>query len=372
MSAPAWKVLVASGAALIVGGAGLGLTAAGAAATTIVAADPVSMSITASQAVIPGGASSAVVLVDHDDEVLQVVAGSVAAGLPGYVPLLLADPEALDAVTLGELDRVSAGQPVRVAYLVGSFADAVVTRLEADGWAVTRVAGATALDTALALHAQTYGAPVGTSQRVLVVSDRPQDVLASSMAAVFGANVGIPVLPVGAVTPAVATQTREVIVVADPAVVPDDRLTGFAGAPADGAPFGAVAGNAVVTRIWDADPVALAAALSARLLAEPGEGLPRGWLEPMPVIVEVADAAVAPVAAMVAARRSLDGHPAALSVSLADFAVPGATHLDLLGSGQVAPAAPGLPATGGAGVVVASGVALVGGGLALRRRPAAS
>jgi len=82
-----------------------------------------------------------------------------ASGLAGAVdgPLLLTKREALPAPVLAEVRRVTQSQPVRRAYLVGgtgAVSTEVGNALQAEGFQVTRIAGANRYDTAARIARQ--------------------------------------------------------------------------------------------------------------------------------------------------------------------------------------------------------------------------
>ena len=196
-----------------------------------------------------------------------------------------------------------------LVHLVGPFDEPVPAYLEASGYVVDRGDGEDAGARAVGLADQTYGAPAGTDRRVLVVADDDSAWAAAAAAAVYGVNVGVPVVPLGSGPFETDVPLREVVVVAPASALPDDR---FAGLPDD--PF--------VTRIWDDDPVQLAFQLADLLGEEPRDGDLQGPDVVAPIAVDISAGASAPalLAATVASQRALAGMQAPLLFS--DGAVP--------------------------------------------------
>ena len=118
-------------------------------------ADPVAMAIAWSQHVLPGGgarggsALADTALLGRDDVFADSLASGGLQGARG-APLLLTDPDALDSRTAAELQRLGVGE---VVVLGGEAAvsEAIVDELIADGLEVTRLAGASRLETAAAV-----------------------------------------------------------------------------------------------------------------------------------------------------------------------------------------------------------------------------
>lgn len=345
---------------------------AGAGVQRLEAATPTALAVAVSQAMVPDGAAEAVLLAPADDVVLAATATSFLGAMPRQSALLLSGTDTLDDTTLTELGRLTGRAGTHegaVVHLAGPFAAGVATALEARGYTVIAhpLTDPTALAESLAVAL--YGAPGGTSQRVALTA--PDDALSLALAGVYGVQVGLTAVPVPAAGVDLDTFLRKVVLVADPAVVPDEVATSQQGAPAS-------------VRTWDADPVARSGLVAALAKAEPGDGdvspVPLAF---SPVVIEAGeDPYAAVIAATVTQRRALDGHLAPLlitSVAAEDATCAGdeghpdclvasadgdVTVLALTAAPEPTPAPGPLPSTGGGRVALAVVVLALGGGLA--------
>ena len=277
---------------------------AGAATTVLRGHDPADLAITVSAATVPSGSAGTAVVVADDDGALLPAVASALGGLPRPSPLLLTASDRLDTAVLAELDRATGGSGRygggATVYLVGDRSGHVADELTAHGYAVVRIAGSDPATVATALATATYGVPAGTSQRVVLAD--AADPFAVAAADVYGANVGVPVIPVDADVPDTGVFLRDVVVVASPARISDEAAAGAG----DGSP--------TVTRVWDDDHMRLSVALADLLAAEPGEGDPPPAPHAVaPVVASgTRDPSAGALAAMVAARQALDGNDAPL------------------------------------------------------------
>lgn len=314
------------------------------------AADPSALSVLLSRTVVAGKAEAILVAADNAPAKLAGV-GSALGALPGQVPLLLTPAGRLSPAVAAEVDRIRTASTV--AYVLDDAG--VAAALAARGLTVNLVVPTDSMDLSAALAQQTYGVLGGTGQRLIVTAG---DLRVAGIAGAFGANLGIPVL-MGSGAHRGEVFLREVLVIADPAVLPDEAV-----GPEPGPR---------VTRIWDADLDALGVALGARLAAEPRDGdlaeragrsiivLDRDERDPHPALL-------APV---LAAAQALDGFDATVRVLETGAVVPDADGLVVfsLGLGNALagarPSSSPLPATGG-GLALGAGLALSG--WVLRRR----
>ncbi len=349
-------LLLALGVLVIVASLLLSIRPAGAASTILVADSPSALSIAVSQATVDDGSAEAVIVMGESaDADLWGVPAALAA-TPGPASILLTSPSGPSPEVLAELDRASA--PGAVLYVVNL--PEVATALSARGHVVIPISGADAAATSLALADQTWGAPAGTTQRLVVVAAAPGGHLLAAAANVHGANLGIPVLALGQgqTTDVSPTVLRELRLVADPALVADDAV-GSASAP-------------TVTRVFSADVADVAASLDDLVLAEPGDGDLRDRAGRTAVAIEADESHPAPavLAAVVAARDALDGYDARLefvadpSAAAALDPGNGVTFVGL-GAAEPAPEPAPLPATGGG---IAIGAMVTALGWTLRRR----
>ncbi|MDX1512051.1 MAG: hypothetical protein R3249_11930 [Nitriliruptorales bacterium] len=355
------------GAVLVIGGLAWPTTAT---TSEFIAADVVSLAANVSAAMVPDGAAEAAVLITADDE-LAYGAPSLLAALPLNVPLLVTEAGTLSDGVLDELHRATGRDESATVHLVGDAAFAQA-ELEAAGYTVIAHEGADATAVASAAATQLYGAPAGTSQRVILVPSG--DEVTAALASALGIWLSIPVIPVGSAGFTSEAFVREVWAVGD-----------FGGA----VPPVSTAGPATL-RTFDADDVfALALALDEQGGLEPGDSAPPTVVSHAPIVASVSgDTTPALVAATVAARRSLDGDRAPLLLVEDTFDHDFATRCDgdgadaasycalaaadgdvtFVGLSDSAPDGQSdddLPATGGGIALV--GAALVAGAL-LRRR----
>ncbi|HYD10318.1 MAG TPA: beta-propeller domain-containing protein [Acidimicrobiales bacterium] len=114
--------------------------------------DPTFAAIDISQRRFPDGESPAHVVLSRDDSFADSVAGS---GLTGDGPLLYTDPDELTTATATEIDRLlDAGDRVYLLGGTSALSDAVANALSAKGYALTRLSGATRVETALAVASE--------------------------------------------------------------------------------------------------------------------------------------------------------------------------------------------------------------------------
>lgn len=187
---------------LLIGGSLLTSAIAGGQSTVerLPAADAVEAGIAASRLVVTDGAADHVVLVRDDRFADALVAGPLTGELPGLAPVLFTAGDALDARTAEEIQRAT-GDEGTVHIIGGSAAvsPAIESDLRASGYAVQRVAGATRLETALAVF-DTYFADDLAGGDVMVArafgstpdeGDAWPDAVTGGA---FGAARGVPVL----------------------------------------------------------------------------------------------------------------------------------------------------------------------------------
>jgi len=259
-----------------------------------ITSDVVTLAASVSRSMVPAGAAEAAVLIVADDE-LGYAAPSLLASLPLNVPLLITEAGQLPGRVLEELHRATGRDESATVYLVGQavFAQA---ELEAAGYTVIAFDGVGPTAVAAFSAGELFGAPAGTSQRVIVVPAGNEVV--AGLANALGIWLAIPVIPVDASGFTTDAFVREVWAVGD-----------FGGSP----PAVTTAGPGTVRSFQAADVFALALELANLAAAEPGDSAPPTMVSTAPIVASVSgDTTPALIAATVAARRSLDGDLAPL------------------------------------------------------------
>lgn len=197
----------------------LGLVAADAASgqstvTRLDASTPVEAGIAVSAHVFADGATDHVILVRDDTFADALVAGPVAGDLPGLAPILFTPTDALPAEVADEIDRVTGG--AGTVHVIGGEAAVsadVTDGLEADGYTVQRIAGASRIETAQAVFATFFAADLdgGDVMVARAFGSTPDESDAWPDAVTgggFGAARGVPILltPTEAIPAGVLTQ----------------------------------------------------------------------------------------------------------------------------------------------------------------------
>lgn len=213
-------------------------------------ADPVAVALAVSGAVFGDGTATRAVL-SRSDVFADSLAAAPLAGLDG--PILFTGSAALDARTAAELRRVlPRGATV---YLVG--AEAALSAEIGDavrqaGFRVRRLAGATRVESAIAVAEEISAAP----ERVLLArADTWVDALTGGA---YAAAAGVPVLLIGAEpNPAVEAYLDRVqaqlVVLGGDAAIPDAVLAGRPAVRVAG-PNRAATATAVAHQLWGLDP----------------------------------------------------------------------------------------------------------------------
>lgn len=269
----------------------MGLGMPGAADTSrFIALDVVTLANTVSRSMVPAGTAETAVLIVADDE-RAFAAPSLLGALPVHVPLLVTEGGELDDDVLEELDRATGRDESATVYAIGEAVDLAQPALESAGYTVIAFDGSDPTAVAAAAASGLFGAPAGTSQRVILVP--AGDEVVAGIANALGIWLAIPVIPVTSSGFTTDAFIREVWAIGD-----------FGGTP----PPVTAPGPGIVRTFAAGDVFALALRLDELAGQEAGDSDPPTVVTQAPVVASTSgDTTTILVAATVAARRSLDG-----------------------------------------------------------------
>ena len=234
--------------------------------------DPTYAAIAISQQRFPEGEPPAHVVLSRDDSFADSVAGS---GLSGDGPLLFTSPKALTEATATEIDRVlDAGDPVYLLGGTAAISAAVADALTAKGYDVSRLAGASRVETSLEVADEVRRLHPG--EDVLLATDHTWADSVSGGSVAAARNVPVIVTPGDKLAAPVAAWL---------AADAPKTTTLLGGTAALSSKIAAAVPNPV--RVAGTDRTGTAAAVARTLWGEDGDGArefvvsdgidPRGW-----------------------------------------------------------------------------------------------
>ncbi len=188
----------------------------------------VAAAIAWSQATFADGSASAAILARDDDFADALASGTAQSRL--HAPLLFTDSQVLSPETLLEIQRVGADEVV-VLGGTAAVSDGVIAALELAGLTVSRVGGATRLDTAVLLAERFYpGATAAVLARAFGTDTDPTQAFADALTATaYATAAGVPVILSD--TAALSAETAEYLTTS---TVEDVLVLGGTAAIADG------------------------------------------------------------------------------------------------------------------------------------------